>query len=96
MGALQHEGDERNTFIGLSRESSEMGRRMGVVYAEEPIEYNLKVIDKLDPQSTASMQKDIEKGHESEIQGLLFDMIELGEKLGVEIPTYLKVAEKFK
>lgn len=96
MGALQHEGDERNTFIGLSRESSEMGRRMGVVYAEEPIEYNLKVIDKLDPQSTASMQKDIEKGHESEIQGLLFDMIELGEKLGVEMPTYLKVAEKFK
>lgn len=96
MGALQHEGDERNTFIGLSRESSEMGRRMGVVYAEEPIEYNLKVIDKLDPLSTASMQKDIEKGHESEIQGLLFDMIELGEKLGVEMPTYLKVAEKFK
>ena len=34
--------------------------------------YNLKVIDKLDPDSTASMQKDIAKGHESEIQGLLF------------------------
>ncbi len=49
---------------------------------EDPIEYNLKVIDKLDPDSTASMQKDIAKGHESEIQGLLFDMIALGEKTG--------------
>ena len=30
------------------------------------------------------MQKDIAKGHESEIQGLLFDMIALGEKMDVD------------
>ena len=64
--------------------------------SEDPIEYNLKVIDKLDPDSTASMQKDIAKGHESEIQGLLFDMIALGEKMDVDMPTYRKVAQKFK
>ncbi len=57
MGALQHPGEERDTFIGLSRESSEMGRRMGIIFPEDPIEYNLKIIDKLDHQSTASMQK---------------------------------------
>ena len=96
MGALQHPGEERDTFIGLSRESSEMGRRMGIIFPEDPIEYNLKVIDKLDPDSTASMQKDIAKGHESEIQGLLFDMIALGEKMDVDMPTYRKVAQKFK
>ena len=65
MGPLQHPGAERDTFIGLSKESSEIGRKMGITYAEDPIEYNLKVIDKLDPDSTASMQKDIAKGHES-------------------------------
>ena len=95
MGALQHPGEERDTFIGLSRESSEMGRRMGIIFPEDPIEYNLKIIDKLDPQSTASMQKDIAKGHESEIQGMLFDMIELGEKLKVDMPTYRKGEKKF-
>ena len=47
MGALQHPGEERDTFIGLSRESSEMGRRMGIIFPEDPIEYNLKIIDKL-------------------------------------------------
>mgnify|MGYP000659379796 CR=1 FL=1 len=82
MGPLQHPGAERDSFIGLSKESSEIGRKMGITYAEDPIGYNLKVIDKLDPDSTASMQKDIAKGHESEIQGLLFDMIALGEKDG--------------
>ncbi len=96
MGEVQHEGEVRDTFIGLSRESAEIGRCSGVVYPENPVAYNLKVIDSLDPHSTASMQKDIARGHESEIQGLLFDMIDLGERLGVDLPTYHKVALKFK
>ncbi len=45
MGPLQHPGAERDTFIGLSKESSEIGRKMGITYAEDPIGYNLKVID---------------------------------------------------
>ena len=96
MGEVQHEGDVRDTFVGLSRESAEIGRRLGVVFPEDPVAYNLKVIDKLDPHSTASMQKDIARGHESEIQGLLFDMIDWGERLGVDLPTYHKVAQKFR
>lgn len=96
MGEVQHEGEVRDTFIGLSQESAEIGKRLGVTYPEDPVAYNLKVIDSLDPHSTASMQKDIARGHESEIQGLLFDLIDLGEQLGVELPTYHKVALKFK
>ena len=96
MGEVQHEGEVRDTFIGLSQESAEIGKRLGVTYPEDPVAYNLKVIDSLDPHSTASMQKDIARGHESEIQGLLFDLIDLGEQLGVDLPTYHKVALKFK
>ena len=72
-----------------------MGHRLGVAYPEDPVAYNLKVIDKLDPHSTASMQKDLVKGHQSEIQGMLFDVIKLGEKLGTDLTTYRKVAAKF-
>ncbi len=96
MGAIQHEGEERDTFIGLSAESAEIAKKCGIEFKEDPIAYNLKVIDKLDPESTASMQKDIAKGHQSEIQGLLFDMIALGDKYNISLPTYYKVAEKFK
>ena len=96
MGEVQKAGKVRDTFIGLSRESAELGRKLGIEFKEDVIEYNLKVIDKLAPESTASMQKDIEKGHQSEVQGLLFDMIAAAEEQGIDIPTYKMVAEKFK
>lgn len=96
MGEVQKPGKIRNTFIGLTTESAALGKKLGVEFPEDPVTYNLKVIDKLDPESTASMQKDLARGHESEIQGLLFDMIAAAEEQGIDIPTYRMVAEKFK
>lgn len=96
MGEVQKPGKIRDTFIGLSQESAALGRKLGIEFKEDIIEYNLKVIDKLAPESTASMQKDMAKGHQSEVQGLLFDMIAAAEEQGIDIPTYRMVAEKFK
>ena len=95
MGEVQKPGEIRDTFIGLSRESAELGRRLGIDIPSDLVEYNLKVIDKLDPHSTASMQKDLARGHESEVQGLLFDLIKAAEAQGIDIPTYRMVARKF-
>ena len=95
MGEVQKPGEVRDTFIGLSRESAELGRRLGIDIPSDLVEYNLKVIDKLDPHSTASMQKDLARGHESEVQGLLFDLIKAAEAQGIDIPTYRMVARKF-
>lgn len=96
MGEVQKPGKVRDTFIGLSRESIALGRQLGIEFQEDMVAFNLKVMDKLDPQSTASMQKDLAKGHQSEVQGLLFDMIAAAEKQGIEVPTYRMVAEKFR
>lgn len=96
MGELQKEGRFRSTFITLSQESSEIGKKMRINFEEDIVKYNLKVLEKLDPLSTASMQKDIEKGHESEINGLLFDLIKLAEKYNVDVPHYRLLAKKFK
>lgn len=96
MGEVQKPGEVRNTFIGLSQESAALGKKLGIAFKEDIVEYNLKVIDKLAPESTASMQKDMAKGHQSEVQGLLFDMIAAAEEQGIEVPTYRMVAEKFK
>ena len=96
MGEVQKPGEVRNTFIGLSQESAALGRKLGIEFKEDIVEYNLKVIDKLAPESTASMQKDMAKGHQSEVQGLLFDMITAAEEQGIEVLTYRMVAEKFK
>lgn len=96
MGEVQKPGKVRDTFIGLSTESAALGRKLGIEFPEDPVAYNLKVIDKLAPESTASMQKDMEKGHESEVQGLLFDMITAAEEQGIDMPTYREVAKKFR
>ena len=52
MGEVQKPGKVRDTFIGLSTESAALGRKLGVEFPEDPVSYNLKVIDKLDPDST--------------------------------------------
>lgn len=96
MGEVQKPGEVRNTFIMLSQESAALGKRLGIAFKEDLVEYNLKIMDKLDPQSTASMQKDMARGHQSEVQGLLFDMIAAAEEQGIEVPTYRMVAEKFR
>lgn len=46
----------RDTLTGLSCESAALGAKLGIDFKEDIVEYNLKVIDKLDPESTASMQ----------------------------------------
>jgi 2-dehydropantoate 2-reductase len=95
MQEIQQPGQARDLFIGLSRESEEIGRRMGIALPEGLLNIHLQVLDKLDPQSTASLQKDLAKGHASEIDGLLFQMIRMGEKWGMEMPVYRKIALKF-
>lgn len=95
MGEVQKPGPVRDTFIGLSRESTALGEKLGIRFLEDNIAHNLRIIDALDPHSTASMQKDIARGHQSEIQGQLFDLIAAAEAQGIDIPTYRMVARKF-
>ncbi len=64
MGEVQKPGKVRDTFIGLSQ-SAALGRKLGIEFKEDIVQYNLKLINKLAPESTASMQKDMAKGHQS-------------------------------
>lgn len=96
MGPIQHPGKERDTFIGLTKESTAIGEKLGIDFGCDMVEHHLGVMDSLDPGSTASMQKDLKAGNQSEIKGQLFDMIALGKELGVATPVYDEVVKKFK
>lgn len=96
MGYIQSNTEARELFAGLSRESAELGKKLGITFEGDLVNYNLKVLDNLDPESTASMQKDLARGHESEIDGLLFSLIEMAHANGVQTPTYDIVSQKFK
>lgn len=96
MGPIQHPGKERDTFIGLSRESALMGSKLGIDFGCDLVEHHLEVIDSLNPESTASLQKDLKACHESEIKGQLFDFIDLARRLGIDTPVYDTVASHFR
>ena len=95
MGPIQHPGKERDTFIGLTKESTAIGEKLGIDFGCDMVEHHLNVVDSLDPESTASMQKDLKAGNQSEIKGQLFDIIALGKELGINMPVYDKVVKKF-
>lgn len=95
MGALQTEGLPRQMFMGLSQESMAVAHGLGIQTLEPIVAYNTMVLDKTHPDSTASMQKDLAMGKPSEIASLLFDMLDLGTQLGIDMLYYQRVAEKF-
>lgn len=96
MGPIQKPGPERQLFTGLCRESYALGMKLGIRMPADYMIHNLSMIDHSDPNATASMQRDISHHHISEIDGQLFALAELGHKMGVEMPFYDKVCEKFK
>ena len=95
MGGLQFPGEAQDMFCALSRESQAIGEALGITFREPMDEYNVRVARGINPESTASMQKDVAAGRPSEIEGMLYDMVELGRKVGVPTPTYDIVAEQF-
>lgn len=93
--AVQAKGQMRSTFISLIREIQELAKAMNISLPEDLVDINLKTMDGLAPTATASMQRDIRDGKQSEIDGLIFEVIRLGRQYGVETPVYEMIAEKF-
>lgn len=93
--AFQAKGQFRSTFISLVREIKELSDAMGVSLPENIEEINLKIMDDLAPTATASMHRDIRDGKQSELDGLVFEVIRLGKQYQVPTPVYEMIAEKF-
>lgn len=92
---FQMKGQFRSTFIALIEEVKAISDAMGVPLPENIVEINLKIMDDLAPTATASMHRDIRDGRQSEIDGLVFEVIRLGKKYGISTPVYEMIAEKF-
>jgi 2-dehydropantoate 2-reductase len=42
------------------------------------------------------MQRDVKKGGQSEMDGLIFEVVRMGKQYGVKLPVYEKIAEKLR
>lgn len=93
---FQREGEQREAFKTMIREIAALAEVMGVPFERDMVEVNLKILSTLAPEATTSMQRDVMEGKSSEIDGLVYEVVRMGEKYHVPVPMYRKVAEKLR
>ncbi|MCF0121074.1 MAG: ketopantoate reductase family protein [Oscillospiraceae bacterium] len=91
---LQHEGEEREMFTTLIREIELMGKTMGLELKGDVVATNLGILDNLEPESTSYVIRDIESGSETEVDGLIFEVLRRCKAINLELPTYRMIAEE--
>ena len=95
-GDFQREGEARELFKTLIREIVTLANAMGITVEEDLVERNLKILSNLPEEATTSMQRDVMEGKQSEIDGLVYEVVRMAKKYGVEVPAYERAAEKFR
>lgn len=93
-GEVQKTGEPRDTFVKLMREIDALAVAMDVPFLVDIVTTNLQILDALNPTASTSMQRDIYAGKSSEIDGLIYEVVQMGRKYGVPTPTYEMVERK--
>ena len=93
---FQREGEQREAFKTMIREIAALAEAMGVPFERDMVEVNLKILSSLAPEATTSMQRDVMEGKDSEIDGLVYEVVRMGERYHVPVPMYAKVAGKLR
>lgn len=93
---IQKPGEIRETFKALIEEVMELSKAMGITFEEDMVTTNLAIMDTLAPGVKTSMQRDVEAGKMSELDGLVYSVAQMGKEYGIELPTYQKISQKLK
>lgn len=92
-GDIQKNSEIRDCFAGLVHEIDILAGAMGIVFEEDIVKRNLGILDTLSESATTSLQRDVMAGRASEIDGLIYEVVRLSDKYGVDLPIYRKIAE---
>lgn len=93
---FQREGEQREMFKALIREIVALSHAMGIEFEEDLVERNLKILAALSPEATTSMQRDVMEEKCSEMDGLVYEVVRMGEEYKVDMPQYKKAAARFR
>ncbi len=94
-GEMQQNERYRNTFIDLCKEIEAVGQALNLELDIDVLETNLRILDSLTPDTTASMQKDMKAGKTCEMDSLVFETLRLAKSLHIPAPNYSKICEHF-
>lgn len=88
-------GEMQDTFIALIQEVKALSDAMDASLPDNIAEINLNILNGLAPHATTSMHRDIRAGKQSELDGLVYEVVRLGAKYNVPVPEYQKLADIF-
>ena len=91
-GDLMRDGEMRETFLGLAREVEAIGLAMGLTFDMSLETVSDNVLKGLTETATTSMQRDVMAGGNSEVDGLVHEIVRLGYQYGVSVPNYEKIS----
>lgn len=91
-GDFQRDPEKRAFFAAMIREIARLAEAMGFPFQEDYVELNMEIMDKLPPETDTSMQRDVAAGRQSEVDGLVYQVVLMGKKYGLSLPCYEKVA----
>jgi 2-dehydropantoate 2-reductase len=93
---FQRPGEIRDTFAAMIHEIDLLANAMGITFETDIVETNLRILDALTPEASTSMQRDIKKGGQSEIDGLVYEVVRMADQYHVNLPVYSKIARELK
>ena len=93
--AVQVPGEMQDTLIALIEEIKALSDAMDASLPDNIVEINMNIMNGLAPTARASMHRDIRAGKQSEVDGLVFEVVRMGKKYDVPVPTYEKIAGMF-
>lgn len=94
-GAMQQVGEERDLYIALVNDCITIAKAYNINLPDNILEINLNILHAITADTTASMQKDLAKGGNTEMDGLIFEIVRMAKVKNIQVPAYEKVATYF-
>ena len=88
VGAMRSVPQTRQLLEEAMREALAVASALGVALPEDTLEKTMAFIDNMQPEATASMQRDIMAGRPSELEAQNGAVVRLGREAGVPTPVH--------
>ncbi len=88
LGALRSVPESRTLLVAAMEEVALLARARGVRIAGDAVARTLAQLDRLPPESTASMQRDVTQGRPSELHDQAGAVVRLADLSGVAVPVH--------
>ena len=91
-GDFLKQGEQQDTLLELIREIELLGKAMGITFTIDLVAQGKEILANMPDNITTSMQRDVENGGFSEIDGLIYQVVQLADEYHVDAPTYRKIS----